>query len=334
MSKAFICGCEGTILSSAERTFFARQDPWGLILFARNCETPEQVKSMVADFRDVVGRADAPVLIDQEGGRVQRLGPPHWPRYPSGAQLSAAFAEDPEAGKRKARNLARLIAEDLISLGINVDCLPVLDVPQPGAHEIISDRAYGATPSSISELGWIMCQGLMEGGVLPVIKHLPGHGRAAVDSHLALPVVSASREELSEVDFAPFKALNEMPLGMTAHIIYEAFDGNQPATFSPVVIKDVIRTEIGFDGLLMTDDLSMHALDGSFSERARRSIEAGCDVVLHCNGDMQEMQQVADSVPELAGQAAVRAERALKRITPASNYDRDLAQADLASFAA
>ena len=311
MTKAFICGCAGASLSADEKAFLTGEQPWGLILFARNCQEPQQIADLVSEFRQCVGRDDAPVLIDQEGGRVQRLKDPYWPAYPSGAKIAAAYEADAAAGLVLARNIARLIADDLSALGITVDCLPILDVPQADVHDVIGDRAYGTTPKMIAQIGRAMAEGLMERGVLPVIKHIPGHGRAVVDSHHNLPVVSASKDELRQTDFAPFVALADLPLGMTAHIVYPAYDAEFSATQSPLVINDVIRGEIGFDGLLMTDDLSMKALAGDFADRARLSLAAGCDVVLHCNGEMAEMRAVAGAVPALAGEAERRAERAL-----------------------
>ncbi len=329
MAKAFISGCAEASLSAEEKAFFRAEAPWGLILFARNCTEPQQIQDLVSDFRACVGRNDAPVLIDQEGGRVQRLSAPHWPLYPTGAKIADAYGADRTAGLVLARNIARLIADDLHALGINVDCLPVLDVPQPNVHAIIGDRAYGTTPDMIAEIGRAMAEGLMERGVLPVIKHIPGHGRAVVDSHLELPEVSASKEDLRNTDFRPFADMADMPLAMTAHIIYSAYDPERPATHSAQVIEDVIRGEIGFDGLLMTDDLSMKALGGDYAERTRRSLEAGCDVVLHCNGNFAEMTAVAAATPELDGKAAARAARALEHLSPPQGYDRAAALAGL-----
>lgn len=329
MAKAFISGCAGPSLLDEEKAFFKGEQPWGLILFARNCETPDQIRNVVGEFRECVGRADAPVLIDQEGGRVQRLSQPHWPKYPSGAKIAAAYTEDRDNGLALAADIARLIADDLLALGINVDCLPILDVPQPNVHDVIGDRAYGTTPEMISEIGRAMAEGLMEGGVLPVIKHIPGHGRAVVDSHLALPVVSASHEEMRATDFRPFVDLADMPMAMTAHIVYTALDPENSATHSAKVIETIIRQEMGFDGLLMTDDLSMKALGGDFADRTTRSLEAGCDVVLHCNGEMDEMVAIAQAAPELSGTAAERAERALACLKAPQTYDKSAALAGL-----
>ncbi|EIM28503.1 beta-N-acetylhexosaminidase [Microvirga lotononidis] len=314
-TRAFIAGCSGTELTLDEASFFKEADPWGFILFRRNVESPEQVRALCAALRDAVGRSDAPILIDQEGGRVQRLGPPHWPKYPSGRTYGRLHANDPLVQREIARLGARLIAHDLRSVGITVDCLPVLDVPSPGAHDVIGDRAYGPTPSQVAILGRAAAEGLLAGGVLPVVKHMPGHGRAGADSHLALPVVDASRDELERHDFAPFRMLTDMPLAMTAHVVYTALDPERPATTSPVVMQDIIRGHIGYDGLVMTDDLSMHALSGSFRDRTEAAFAAGCDMALHCNGNMEEMRAVAEAAPILGGEALRRANAALARIT-------------------
>ena len=313
-TQACILGCAGLSLSGEERAFFAEVRPWGFILFKRNIDTPDQVRALVESLRACLGRPDAPVLIDQEGGRVQRLGPPHWRRYPPGAVYGRLAANDPLQSREIARLGARLMAHDLAQLGINADCLPVLDVPQPGAHDIIGDRAYAQTADEIAVLGRAAAEGLIAGGVLPVIKHIPGHGRAGADSHLALPRVDASMDDLMAVDFAPFKVLSDMPMAMTAHVVYTAIDRLRPATTSRKLIGRTIRGTIGFDGLLMSDDLSMKALSGDFTERARAALAAGCDVVLHCNGDMGEMQAVVAGTRDLAGRAKARAAAALGRI--------------------
>ncbi|HEX8569689.1 MAG TPA: beta-N-acetylhexosaminidase [Caulobacteraceae bacterium] len=313
MTSACIFGCAGQTLSADERDFFRDAKPWGFIVFRRNIETPEQLRALVDGLRETVGRADAPVLIDQEGGRVQRMGPPHWPKYPP-ARLYGKAGSDPLTRREIARLGARLIAHDLHAVGINVDCVPMLDVPQPGAHEIVGDRAYGTDADSIALLGRAQAEGLIAGGVLPVIKHMPGHGRAGADSHEALPVVDASYAELEAVDFAPFRALSDMPMGMSAHVVYTSVDAKHPGTTSRKVIHKVIRKEIGFSGLLMTDDLSMKALSGDFGARTRDALKAGCDVVLHCNGVMDEMQAVARAVPKLAGRSKRRAEAVTGRL--------------------
>jgi beta-N-acetylhexosaminidase len=314
MTRAFIAGCSGPDLTPHETAFFREAAPWGFILFKRNVESPGQVRALCAAFRDAVGREDAPILIDQEGGRVQRIGPPHWPKYPPGQAFGRLYAEDPVAGRELTRLGARLIAHDLRSVGVTVDCLPVLDVPVAGAHDIIGDRAYGRDPATVAVLGRAAAEGLMAGGVLPVIKHVPGHGRAFADSHLALPVVETPRAELEAHDFAPFRALSDMPLAMTAHVVYTGLDRERPATTSPRVIADVIRGHIGFEGLLMSDDLSMQALSGGFRARAEAAFAAGCDVALHCNGNMDEMAAVAEASPVLSGESLRRAEAALQRI--------------------
>ncbi len=311
--RACILGCAGTTLSPEEVAFFRDARPWGFILFRRNIETPAQVRALTAALRDAVGW-HAPVLIDQEGGRVQRLGPPHWPKYPPARAYGALSTNDPLVRREITRLGARLIAHDLLDLGINVDCVPVLDVPQRGAHDIIGDRAYGDTVEEIATLGRAAAEGLIAGGVLPVIKHIPGHGRAMADSHHDLPVVDAPVSELSDVDFAPFRVLSDMPMAMSAHIVFTAIDARRPGTQSRTVIKDIIREDIGFGGLLMTDDLSMKALKGDFTQRARRALSAGCDVILHCNGVMAEMQAVVAGTRTLSGKAKARADAALARL--------------------
>jgi beta-N-acetylhexosaminidase len=311
---AAILGCSGPELTAEERAFFGRVQPWGFILFGRNVSGPDQVRTLVARLRETVGRDDAPVLIDQEGGRVQRLGPPHWRRFPPGRAYGDLARNDPLFRREITRLGARLLAHDLAGLGINVDCAPVLDVPDPAGHEVIGDRAYGASPDEVAALGRAAAEGLIAGGVLPVVKHIPGHGRARADSHEALPVVDAPLAELDARDFAPFKALSDMPMAMTAHVIYSAVDPRRPATVSRAVMRRVVRGAIGFGGLVMSDDLSMRALSGGFAERARAARAAGCDVVLHCNGSMAEMRAVSEGAGRLAGQSAARAKAALARL--------------------
>ena len=313
-ARAFIVGLSGTILTAEERAFLREADPWGLIVFKRNINTPDQVAGLTSSFREAVGR-DAPVLVDQEGGRVQRLGPPHWPAYPPGAAYGDLYRRDASAGLKAARLGAALIAADLVAVGIDVDCLPIADVPVAGADAVIGDRAYGTTAEQVAAIGRAVAEGLLAGGVLPVLKHIPGHGRATADSHRALPVVETDRATLAATDFAAFQPLFDLPLGMTAHVVYTAIDPIAPATTSVTVVRDVIRQAIGFRGLLMSDDISMGALSGSIAERSRAAITAGCDVILHCNGRLDEMRDVADAVPVLTGQAAARAEAALARRT-------------------
>jgi beta-N-acetylhexosaminidase len=308
---AAIFGCAGPRLDPEEAAFFRAVRPWGFILFRRNVESPDQVRALTAVLRQLVGADDAPVLVDQEGGRVQRLGLPHWRRYPPARAFSALPASE-RCGM--VRLGARLIAHELREVGINVDCAPVLDVPEPGAHDVIGDRAYGGTPDEVAALGRAAAEGLLAGAVLPVIKHMPGHGRARADSHAALPVVDAVAAALRGRDLVPFRANADLPMAMTAHVVYAAIDPSAPATTSAIVIGDVIRGEIGFDGLLMTDDLSMKALSGGFEARARAALEAGCDVVLHCNGALDEMTAVAAGAWPLAGDAARRAQAALARL--------------------
>jgi beta-N-acetylhexosaminidase len=332
MRSRAIYGCAGTLLSAPERDFFRQTQPWGFILFARNISDPAQVKALVEQLRETVSDDQAPVLIDQEGGRVARLKPPHWPLRPAAARFGQLHGQNPEAAREATYLNARLIAHDLAGLGINVDCLPVLDVPVPGAHDIIGDRAFAADPATIIELGKAQIEGLIDGGVLPVMKHIPGHGRAGADSHLALPRVSATAEELSASDFVTFRSLDQCPIAMTAHVVYESIDPQRPATTSPKVIRDVIRGEIGFDGLLMSDDLSMKALDGPLSVRARAAQFAGCDLVLHCNGDMDEMREVAAEVKELSGLPQKRSEQALSHLSVPSPFDPAAAEARLAAL--
>jgi beta-N-acetylhexosaminidase len=310
-SRAFIAGCAGTVLSQAEQRFFAAARPWGFILFRRNIDNPEQVRALTASLRETVGW-HAPILVDQEGGRVQRLAPPHWQAYPAARRFSAI--NDPLVRREAVRLCARLMAHDLSALGLDVDCTPVVDVPVKGAHDVIGDRAYAADVDEVSVMARACAEGMLAGGVMPVIKHIPGHGRALADSHHALPVVSASREELVESDFLAFRRLADMPAAMTAHVVYAAIDAKRPATISRTIVREIIRGEIGFDGLLMTDDLSMKALGGSFSQRTKRALAAGCDLVLHCHGVMAEMEEIAEAVPLLRGKAAARAEAALARI--------------------
>ncbi len=309
-SRALILGCSGIRLTERETAFFRDVRPWGFILFKRNIGTPDEVRALTAALRATVGRADAPILIDQEGGRVQRMGPPHWPKYPAGNRFSRLNG----SGQALARLGARLMAHDLASVGINVDCAPMLDVPIEGTDNIIGDRAYARDAGSVAALGRAVAEGLMAGGVLPVIKHIPGHGRATCDSHLHLPVIDADLATLESADFRPFRALADMPLAMSAHVVLKAIDARRPATQSKTVINSIIRGTIGFDGLLMTDDLSMKALKGSYRQRAEKSFAAGIDVVLHCNGVMRQMRSVVEAAPILSGVPLRRAEAALARI--------------------
>jgi len=334
MARAFICGCSSTVLTADEEAFIRDSDPWGLILFKRNVLDREQMRALTDRFREITGRADAAVLIDQEGGRVQRMAANHWPAYPSAARLAAA-STDPAEQVQAVFLATRLIAHDLAEVGVNVDCLPVLDLPVAGSHAIIGDRAYGEDAETVARLGRAAAEGLLAGGVLPVFKHVPGHGRARSDSHLELPTVDTSREELERSDFAPFRANADLPLAMTAHVVFKAIDPERPATLSPVVVSEIIRGFIGFDGLLMSDDLSMKALSGSFRERTQALFAAGVDLGLHCNGNLSEAGEVAAEAPLLAGMALERAERALARIATARlAFDPVESRAKLASMLA
>ncbi len=308
--RALIVGCAGTSLTEAERRLFRDFNPLGLILFQRNCRDSDQVRDLVDSFRALVERGDAPVLIDQEGGRVARLKPPHWRVSPPAEVFGKGFETDPDGARDAVWWNARLIAADLHDLGITVDCAPVLDLPQPDADGIIGDRAFAANPETIVDLARIACDGFVAGGVLPVIKHVPGHGRARVDSHKACPVVDTTGDELRRTDFHPFRELHAMPWAMTAHVVYTAFDPDHVATVSPIVVREVIRGWIGFEGVLVSDDLSMNALGGRLPDRALAALAAGCDVVLHCSGDLDEMTAIAEVCPPLGHLAALRLARA------------------------
>ena len=304
-SKAMILGCSGLTLTPEERALYRGEQPWGFILFGRNIGEPEQIADLVASLRDSVGR-DAPVFIDQEGGRVQRIRPPILPHYPSGQAIGDIYRRDREEGLRAAWLMSRLHAFDLLRFGINVDCLPVLDVPVEGSSNVIGNRAYGGDPVTVAEMGKAAAEGLKAGGVLPVMKHIPGHGRGFADSHHELPVVTVSRAELEAHDFPPFIAMKDELMAMTCHVVFTAIDADNPATTSRKVIEEVIRDQIGFKGLLLSDDTSMNALKGTIAERAANIVAGGCDIVLHCNGVMDEMLQVIRNVPPLEGAALDR----------------------------
>ena len=313
-SKTVILGCLGKSVSKDEISFYRGEMPWGFILFARNIGEPAEIADLVAGLRDSVGRPHAPVFIDQEGGRVQRIRPPVVPNYPSGSAIGALYRSDHETGLRAAWLMARLHAFDLQRFGISADCLPVLDVPIEGASDVIGTRAYGKDPVTVTTLGRAVAEGLMAGGVLPVMKHVPGHGRAFSDSHLELPRVDTPLAELRKHDFAPFKALADLPMAMTAHVVYEAVDPSAPATTSAKVVSEIIRGEIGFDGLLISDDTSMKALSGDFPDKAAAILAAGVDIVLHCSGVMEEMRGIVSRAGPLKGKSLERAERALTYI--------------------
>ena len=326
--KAFVSGCSGPRLTAEEVDFFSTEQPFGLILFGRNCRRPEQLTDLCAEFRHVVGRADAPILIDQEGGRVQRLRPPYWESYPSASILGRLNDADRAAGRRAAWLHGRLIAFDLNAAGIDINCAPVLDVLAPGASDAIGARSFGSRPADVAMLGGCFAEGLNGGGVLAVAKHIPGQGRATADSHAALPVVDAPLSELEQTDFAPFLSMPEIWIAMTAHVVYGAVDRISAATVSAPVVRDIIRGRIGFDGLLLSDDVSMDALSGDYRRRATAIYAAGCDLVLHCNGGAEEMRAIADAAPVLSGKSEERASVALNARQHPAAFDRDTARAE------
>ncbi|HEY5817846.1 MAG TPA: glycoside hydrolase family 3 protein [Mesorhizobium sp.] len=313
-SKAMILGCAGKALTPDEIAFYRDERPWGFILFGRNIGEAGEIRDLVAAMRDSIGQPAAPVFIDQEGGRVQRIRAPIAPNYPAGSALGAIYRSDQDVGVRATWLLSRLHAFDLAKLGITADCLPVLDVPIEGASDVIGARAYGSDPEAVTILGRAAAEGLIAGGVLPVMKHMPGHGRAFVDTHYELPIVDTPLDELRAHDFAPFKALNHLPMGMTAHVVFSAIDPTGPATTSAKVVSEIIRGEIGFDGLLMSDDTSMKALSGDFRQKAEAILAGGVDIVLHCNGVMEEMAEIAAGTGALHGKSLQRAEAALQRL--------------------
>ncbi|UFS78164.1 beta-N-acetylhexosaminidase [Tardiphaga sp. 37S4] len=328
-TRAFITGVSRLELTAEERAFLRAERPWGFILFKRNIDNPAQVARLVEDLRGATGDLDAPVLIDQEGGRVQRLGPPHWPVYPPGAVFGTLYDADPEAGLRAAWLSSRLIASDLVDLGITVDCLPLADVPVEGADAVIGNRAYGTQPGKVAIIARAVTDGLSQGGILPVLKHIPGHGRATADTHFKLPIVDNAKSELEASDFEAFRPLADLPMAMTAHVVFSALDATQPATTSATIIEQVIRGSIGFQGLLMSDDVSMNALAGSIAERTRAIVSAGCDMVLHCNGKLDEMRDVVSETPVLAGKALERAKAALAARRQPQPFDRTAGRAEL-----
>ncbi|PWG03186.1 beta-N-acetylhexosaminidase [Sphingosinicella humi] len=325
-----IYGLAGESLTADERDFFRDADPAGYILFRRNCADREQLRALTDSLRALHGREDVPILIDQEGGRVARMQPPVWPKFPQAGRFADLYAKAPISAIEAARANAGAIALVLREAGINVNCLPLLDVRQPGAHDIIGDRALGGEPMQVAALGRAVLDGMAAAGVVGVVKHIPGHGRSMSDSHVELPVVNASDEEL-DLDIEPFRTLRNAPMGMTAHVVYTAWDPDRPASLSPTVINDIIRERIGFDGLLMSDDLGMHALTGGFDRRARGVVEAGCDVALHCSGDMAEMVAVANGLGEMTGKTRERLDRAMASVAdaaPAGSYEELAAKRD------
>ncbi|HEY0412671.1 MAG TPA: glycoside hydrolase family 3 N-terminal domain-containing protein [Allosphingosinicella sp.] len=321
--QAAIYGLSGLVLTRDERAFFRDADPAGYILFARNIAGREQVKALTDDLRALSGRGDVPILIDQEGGRVARMKPPEWPLFPAGEAFDALYRKAPMSAIEAARANAEAIALLLAECGVNVDCLPVLDVRQPGATDIVGDRSLGSEPMQVAALGRAMLDGLKAGGVVGVVKHMPGHGRALVDSHHALPVVTASEAEL-EIDLEPFRTLAWAPMGMTCHCVFTAWDAALPASQSPAVVGGIVRGRLGFDGFLMSDDMGMSALAGGFDARARRIVEADNDAALHCSGAMDEMVAVAGAVGELTPKGRERLDRAMATVGgafPAASYD-------------
>lgn len=326
---ASIFGMAGPSLSDDERDFFRDADPAGYILFARNCVDRDQMRALTDSLREIGGR-DVPILIDQEGGRVARMKPPVWPAFPPGQAFADLYGKAPISAIEAMRANAAALASVLREVGVNVDCLPLLDVRQPGAHDIIGDRALGADPMQVAALGRATIDGLRSGGVVGVVKHMPGHGRSMADSHVELPVVTASDEEL-ETDIQPFRSLRDAPMGMTAHVVYTAWDRDRCGSLSPIVIGEIIRKRIGFEGWLMSDDLGMHALKGDFGRRAADVLAAGCDVALHCSGDMAEMQAIAAAVGALTPDSVARRERALATIgqaAPSKGYEELAAKRD------
>ena len=322
-----IYGFEGERLSENERSFFRDVHPAGYILFRRNCSDREQLRALTDELRSLHGRDDLPILIDQEGGRVARMRPPVWPPFPPAQVFSDLYAKAPMSAIEAARANAQAIAVMLHEVGINVDALPLLDVRQEGAHDIIGDRALGTEPMQVAALGRAVLEGLRAGGVVGIIKHMPGHGRSMSDSHVELPVVDASESAL-EADLEPFRTLREAPMGMTAHVVFTAWDKERPGSLSPVVISEIIRGRIGFDGLLMSDDLCMHALSGDFGDRARGVLAAGCDLALHCSGNMAEMEAMARQLGEIGDVARARLDRAMATI---SSMPGDLSYEELAA---
>ena len=319
-TSAIIFGCEGTVLNDWERDFFADANPFGFILFKRNCESPEQLRHLTYDLREAIGREDAPILADQEGGRVTRLKPPHWRAAPAPGRLGALMEEEPAKADEAVKLNTALLAAELRDVGLNVNCIPTLDLALPGAHDVIGDRAFAAEPETAARLGKVCIDTCLASGIMPVVKHIPGHGRAMVDSHLSLPVVDTTVEELQATDFEPFRLLANAPWAMTAHVVYTTVDADRPATQSPKVVEEIIRTYIGFDGLLLSDDLSMEALEGNLGQRAAAAMAAGCDIALHCNGKSEEMQAVAANAPKMSEKARARAAAAAKRLGQSGDF--------------
>ena len=331
---AVVYGCAGMALSAEERQFYRDANPLGFILFARNIDTPDQVRHLTAELRASVDRPDAIIMIDQEGGRVQRLRPPHWSDYPAMQKFGAKAGSDADGAAECVKLVYRLIAEDLSALGIDVDCAPVLDLPAPDGHEIIGDRAFSDDPEIIARLGQACCDGLAAGSVMPVIKHIPGHGRATADSHIELPRVETARDVLEQTDFTPFRALRHAPAAMTAHIVYDALDPEHPGSSSRTVVADIIRNHIGFDGLLFSDDVCMKALQGPLAGRVTSVLDAGCDVALHCDGNFDDMMAIAEACPRMRPDSVDRLNAARPSATDSQSIDRDAAERQISAFLA
>ena len=334
MTSAVIFGCAGTAITAEEKAFFRDVDPLGFILFARNVADPDQMRRLTGELRNAIGKDDAPILIDQEGGRVARLKPPHWRTMPAAAKFGEIAAIDRARAAQAVRINHELLAGELRAIGVTVDCTPCLDLKRPETTGAIGDRAFAADPHLVADLGRAAAEGLLAGGVIPVIKHMPGHGRATVDSHLDLPTIDADFDELAESDFVPFRKLNDLPWGITAHLVYKEIDPERPATLSPRVINEVIRGEIGFQGLLLSDDMSMKALKGTLDVLARGLIDAGCDVALHCNGNMAEMRLVASGCGPLSAAAVLRYERGRQRVNREPDFDTEELAEELAGLMA
>ena len=332
--KRFISGCLGPRLCAQDKAFFRAERPYGLILFARNMETPEQIAQLCAEFREAVGRRDAPVFIDQEGGRVQRFGPPYLPKYPAAGEIGQLYGVDADAARRAAYLHAFVIGGDLRALGITANCIPCLDLPVEGASWIIGARAYGSDARQVTDLGRQAIQGCLDAGVFPVMKHMPGHGRALVDTHELLPVVECSLKDMEARDFLPFRALCDCPFGMTAHIVFSEIDKSRPVTQSRQAIDQILREALAFDGVLLSDDISMKALGGELGERVKLIVEAGCDMVLHCNGELDEMRVVANAVPEANADTLRRIEAAEKQLNPVSGLTLEEARAEFEELSA
>ena len=327
-----IFGCFGTSLTAAERSFLTESNPLGIILFKRNCAETHQLHWLIKEIKQAIGREDVAILIDQEGGRVSRLQPPNWMQHPPARAFGAMYEKDPEWGLDAIHCYARLVANELTSLGINVNCAPVVDLAIEGATNAIGDRAYSRQPAVVAALARACAETFLDNGLLPVIKHFPGHGRLKTDPHMVLPVIETSRAELESDDFKPFELLKDLPIGMNSHAIFADIDRERPASLSPTIHQEIIRGFMGFDGLMLSDDLTMKALNGAPADLARRALDAGSDVVLHCSGALEEMMEIAQGLDPMADEAWERWQHARSMVNPADpayKPDADLAQLDL-----